>query len=74
MSGARLLLLLYAFMAWTGKTVPYGGNEKDWRIRKFSGKILVTVSFVCPYFKCGLQKFFFTVGENEEQTTKLDLP
>jgi len=43
MSGARFTLPLYAFMAWAGKTLPYGGNEKDWLVRKFSGKILLTV-------------------------------
>jgi hypothetical protein len=47
MSGARPVLPLSAFMAWAGKTLPYGGNEKDWPFRNFSGKILVTLSFAC---------------------------
>jgi hypothetical protein len=43
MSGARPMLPLYASMAWAEKTLPYGGNENNWHIRKFSGKVLVTV-------------------------------
>jgi hypothetical protein len=59
-------------MAWAGKTLPYRGNEKDWRVRKFSGKMLVTACLL-TIFKVQLI-VLFTVGENEEQTTKLDLP
>jgi hypothetical protein len=54
MSGARPVLPLCAFMAWAGKTLPYAGNEKDWRVRKLSGKILVTVSVFCLYVKWSL--------------------
>jgi hypothetical protein len=48
------MLFLYAFMEWTGKTSPYNGDEKDWCVRKFSGKILVTVSVFRLYLKCNL--------------------
>jgi len=54
MSGARPILPLYATMAWAGKTLPYGGNENNWHVRKFSRKILVNLSVFYLYLKCRL--------------------